>query len=119
MSIYDDRYRDAGWMAQLALCGVWFGFLRESTARALLALGDSRSLAMASFVRAGVGFPALIAGFWLGGVPGLIGGSVLAAASSYYVLSRSLAARGIRTFRRDLRGDTIVVRAMQPVRLLP
>ena len=70
--LYEARYHDAGWMVQLAMLALWFQLLQQISSRAMLALGDSRGLAMSNGVRLLVGASGLATGFALAGVPGLI-----------------------------------------------
>lgn len=70
--LYDERYADARWIAQLLSIAVWFTFLQTSADRALLALGDSRSSAMANACKCIGTAAGSVLGFWLADVRGLV-----------------------------------------------
>lgn len=73
--LYRDVYADAGWMTQLLVLVGWCSFLQDSSSRAVLALGDSRSLAVANAVRLIATIALTSLGFQLGdhGMHALIG----------------------------------------------
>ena len=75
--LYDEAWHDAAWMCQLAMVGIWFYFLHEASGRALIALGDSRALAVTDFAKLGVAAVAFWIGFEFYGLPGfIIGGGI-------------------------------------------
>jgi O-antigen/teichoic acid export membrane protein len=49
--LYDTKATEAGWMTQMLAAGSWFYALESSNSRALLALGKSNWLAMASLAK--------------------------------------------------------------------
>ncbi|MEL6187779.1 MAG: oligosaccharide flippase family protein [Myxococcota bacterium] len=49
--LYRSRFDDAGWMLQYQIGFVWFVFLTDSWVRALMAVNDNRSMAIANLVR--------------------------------------------------------------------
>jgi O-antigen/teichoic acid export membrane protein len=73
--LYDERYRDAGWMVQILAAGGWFGVLEATTGAALLAreqpywvaAGNAgKLLGMVAFIPLGfahAGFPGALVGF--------------------------------------------------------
>jgi O-antigen/teichoic acid export membrane protein len=91
--LYDERYEGAARLAPLIVMIGWIGLTQVPLQRALLALGNSRSLAVSSFTRWAVGLPAsLIAHYFLGTpgfVLGLCLGAVAGAAPLYIVASRN------------------------------
>ena len=99
--LYDDRYHDAGWIAQLLMASAWFGLLIHVGSRTLLALGDSRSLAIANAVRLGATIIGSLGGYWLGELPGLIIGVAGGGLAGYASLSVSLRGHGLSTMRDD------------------
>jgi O-antigen/teichoic acid export membrane protein len=100
--LYDERYHDAGWIAQLAMAGVWFSYLTDVMGSALLAAGDSRGWALVNAVKAFGMLGGCAAGFWIGGLPGLMAGATIAALAAYLAGARVLVPHGIRTLAGDL-----------------
>jgi len=100
--LYDERYRDAGWIAQLSLIPLWFAFLQFTARSALEAVGDSRALATGNAVKLAVTGVACIAGYRLAGLPGLILGVALGAAAGYGMIAAALRSAGLPTQRQDL-----------------
>jgi O-antigen/teichoic acid export membrane protein len=100
--LYDDRYHAASWMAQLAMVALWFAILNDSAGRALLALGDSRSIAVSSIARAIAAALGCIVGYALGAVPGLILGGAAGALCGYGVVAYQLSRVGLSTIRFDM-----------------
>ncbi len=99
--LYDARYHDAGWIAQLALLPVWFTFLQESAGRVLLAWGDSRSWAFSNIVKTVASAAGCWLGFLAGGLPGLIVGAGAGAACGYLFVALKIACGGVPTLLRD------------------
>ncbi|NNL67542.1 MAG: oligosaccharide flippase family protein [Myxococcales bacterium] len=100
--LYDARYHDAGWIAQLAVVPVWFTFLQESSGRVLLARGDSRSWALSNVWKTFVTGLGCLIGFQLAGLPGLIVGVGVAAALGHAYVVIQLAWLGFATAAADL-----------------
>lgn len=100
--LYDERYVDAGWIAQLALLALWFGLLHDTNGRALLALGDSRSWAASNALRTLAAAGACLLGFRLAGLPGVL--LALSASAMVGIAAVALALRrgGIRIGTTDL-----------------
>lgn len=99
--LYRDAYVDAGWMTQLLVAVGWFALLQDASSRALLALGDSRGIAAANFVRvaATIGFTAL--GFTVGGFLGFMVGTMIGAAVGAVALGVVLHQHGVRVLDVD------------------
>jgi len=69
--LYDPRYIEAGWMLQILVAGPWFGVAMESSnGAALLALGHSRWMALASATKLASMAVLIPLGWHLGGFPG-------------------------------------------------
>ena len=100
--LYDPRYHDAAWIAQLSMLVVWFLYLTDVAGSALLAAGDSRSWAFVNAVRAIATAIGCVAGFAIGGVPALLLGSAVAAGVAYLVSVRLLVPHGFEALRGDL-----------------
>jgi O-antigen/teichoic acid export membrane protein len=92
---YRDVYEDAGWMTQLLVLVGWCAFVQDASSRALVALGDSRSLAVANGARlvATVVFTAI--GFWQGSLIGFMLGNACAAFVGALVIGYALGKRGV------------------------
>jgi O-antigen/teichoic acid export membrane protein len=73
--LYRDVYESAGWMTQLVVLTGWCALLQDASSRALLALGNTKGIAAANFVRVLATVAFTYAGFTLGGAAG-VGGSV-------------------------------------------
>lgn len=101
LRIYKPVYADAAWMCQLLVFSMWFQYLQEAWTQALVATGDTRSQAIANAVRVFVTIPAILLGFELLGVPGLILGNAVGAAAGHFVVSWRIRAMGLDVFRAD------------------
>ena len=101
--LYDDRYAQAGWIAQLALLRFWFEFLRASTGVVLLASGNSRTYAASNAVRALAVGLGCYAGFELGGLPGVLIGTALGALCGHLVVVVAIARMGVSSLDMDIR----------------
>ncbi len=111
--LYRDVYVDAGWMVQFLVVTSWCMFLQESSARALMALGDSAPLAISNFVRvaATVAFTAVgfhfgaqlpFAGEHYGPVVGFMIGNSGGALVGALVMGHGLRKHGVRIQGMDL-----------------
>jgi len=98
---YDERYRDAGWIAQLSLIPLWFAFLQFTARSALEAVGNSRALARGNAVKLVVTGVACVAGYRLAGLPGLILGLAVGAVAGYGTIAAALRSAGLPTARQD------------------
>jgi len=107
--LYDPRYHAAGWIAQLLTVPVWFSVLQMSADRALLAVGDSRSLALSNLCKMVVTALACLVGHALAGLPGFILGTAAGALAGHVVVVVALARRGIPLLRQDLAHTAAVV----------
>jgi O-antigen/teichoic acid export membrane protein len=108
---YLPEFHDAGWMAPLSMLASWFFLLSVTSDRALLARGDTRSLACANLAA----FAGKLVGGWLGyrvaGLPGFIVGLSLGTLLGHAVVQVSLAAHGLPIHRQDLRYTAIAALA--------
>ncbi len=84
--LYDERYHSAGWMAQLLMVSVWFQLLHTIAVRIVLALGDSRSLAMSNVLRLLFTATGCLVGFNLAGLIGFILGAGIGSLTGYLAL---------------------------------
>ncbi|MCK6549556.1 oligosaccharide flippase family protein [Myxococcota bacterium] len=101
--LYDHRYHDAGWIAQLYMVMTWFQFETESFGRALQARDDSRTIALSNLTRTIVGAAGCYFGFQLDGLAGALVGTGLGAASGYLVIYVALKKLDLSDGAADLR----------------
>jgi len=101
--IYDDRYADAGWIGQMLGIPAWVTMLALSSDRAILALGETKWLALANFFKLLATAAAGYAGFVIGGLPGFILGMGVGTAVAHGVILVGLWRRGITLVWQDLR----------------
>jgi O-antigen/teichoic acid export membrane protein len=101
--LYDERYHAAGWMAQLLMVSMWFLLLHHFTARTLLAVGDSKSLAVSNMLRFACAAAGCLGGFQLAGLPGLILGLGVGALIGYLALQVAMLRHGLSIASEDLR----------------
>jgi O-antigen/teichoic acid export membrane protein len=117
--LYDPRYHDAGGIAQLSMIALWFGYLHETSGRALLVVGDSRTWAFASVVKAIATAAGCAIGFWLHGVTGLLLGLGVAALCGYAVVAYALAELEMPVLATDLRYTALAAAIGATGALLP
>lgn len=99
--LYDERYEEGAWMAQLIPLQLWFEYLHTSAARALLAMGHSRPMASSTIVGAVTTLAASLLGFMVAGLPGFIVGLAFGSLAAYVYVVVCLRAEGVRTLRVD------------------
>jgi O-antigen/teichoic acid export membrane protein len=99
--IYDERYSATAEYVRLLAVAAWFTALLVPGELTLLAMGNTRGLATAQFVRL-ICIPCfLVGGYWLGGLPGLILGVACGELVRYVVIAVFLHSAGIRVFPAD------------------
>lgn len=100
--LYKPMYHDSAWIAQIMCLGVWFITLQLTVDRALLAMGDSMSIAIATLVRLG----AVALGCWLGqkyfGFKGFIWGASLSYVAGYTVIAITMLRHKIYVIGQDV-----------------
>jgi len=101
-TLYDERYGEAARLAPWIVLLGWIVALVVPLQRALLALGSSRPLASASFVRWAVGLAASLAGHRFFGLPGFVLGLCLGAVAGAAILHVAAWRRGIDLWMEDL-----------------
>jgi O-antigen/teichoic acid export membrane protein len=117
--LYDPRYADAGWIAQLAQISLWSGMLHESNGRALLALGDSRSWAVSNALRTAVSGAGCVLGFGAAGLPGVLVGFSLGGFAGSMLVGLALRRHGVRVGSQDLAYTVLALGAGSVCGLLP
>ena len=101
--LYDERYQDAQWIAQLALIRFWFAFLQVHACISLLSLGDGRSWAISNlFGLAGTTVGCLV-GFEIDGLRGLLIGMGIGSMAAFVQPSIRLARIGVASPLPELR----------------
>lgn len=105
--LYDSRYADAEWVAQLGALRLWFGFLQVTSCFALFAYGDARTWAVSSGVATVLIAVGCLVGFHIDGLPGLIVGLGFGTASGYLVAAIQLARLGIGSARAEIVYTTV------------
>jgi O-antigen/teichoic acid export membrane protein len=116
--LYDNRYQDAGWMAQLLCCGLWFTLLQRTSEACLLATDKSRALAYANAINFLVTLIAAPIGFHWFGIPGFIGGWTLGNLAAVIVLDWELIRHGVPVARQDVIKTLVLVAFCVAGRLL-
>lgn len=100
-TFYDDRYADAAWIAQLLAVPVWFSILRLTSGPALLAVGDTRSLALVGIVDLPITIAGCLLGYAAAGLAGLILGYALGTLSGLLVVHVAMARAGMPVLDQD------------------
>lgn len=100
--VYRDAYIDAGWMSQLLVAVGWSAFVHDTSSRALVALGDGRSLAVANGARLVATVTCTWVGFTKGGLVGFTIGAALGSLVGAVVVGQALGMRGVPVLRLDL-----------------
>lgn len=100
--LYDDRYIQAAWMAQLMTVSMWTWMLVISADRAVLAMGESRTLAFSNACSLVAKIVFCCVGFQLWGLPGFILGLAPGNLAGHVPILLSLRRKGIHILRQDL-----------------
>ncbi len=107
--LYDARYADAAIFAPLLAGTVWISILQMSADRALLALGDAKSLALSNAANCIMTLGGCISGHWLAGMPGFIAGVGLGNAAGHGMIVIALRRHGVSILRQDFLFTGLVV----------
>ncbi len=100
---YKREFWDAIWMTQLLVIPMWTWMLMLSADRALLAVGDSRTLMISNGASLLGKIAACFAGFQLGGIPGFILGIAVGNVAGHVPVLLALRRRGVHILPQDLR----------------
>lgn len=106
---YDQRYRDAMWMTQILTIPMWTQVLMLSADRAVLAAGDSRTLAISNGASVLAKMGACLAGFRIAGVTGFILGLAVGNLAGHVPIVIALARRGVHILRQDVAYTAVAV----------
>jgi len=101
--LYDERYVDAGWIVVGLMLPLWFMILTQSADRTLLALGDTRALAVCNASALAGKLLGCLVGFRLGGLQGFILGLTVGTVAGHLVVQWTLRQHGIAIWRQDAR----------------
>ena len=101
--LYDERYWDARWIAQLALIRFWFAYLQVASCISLLSIGDGRTWAISNVVGlVGVTTGCLV-GYEMGELSGLVIGMGMGSMVSFVVPALRLLKLGVATPLAEIR----------------
>ncbi len=106
--IYDPRYAAAAQFSPMLAGVVWISLLQATADRALLALGNARSLAGSNAINLFVTIAACLIGHHIDGMRGFIIGVGLGNLAGYLFISRALIAQGLSVLSQDLRFSSVV-----------
>lgn len=99
--LYDERYREAGWMLQILSAGSWFRMLEAATSAALLAKARVRWLAAGNAAKLAGLFLFIPIGYSVAGFPGALVGLAIADCLKYAVSVAGGTLGGLRGFGGD------------------
>ncbi len=100
--LYDDRYREAGWMVQALTLGTWLNLLEMTYGAAHLATGRAQWVAAASFAKVAGIVAGVVIGHRLAGFVGAVLGFSLSEAARYAVLAVGGRRMGLPGLGQDL-----------------
>ncbi len=101
--LYDFRYSHAVWMAPITAGCVWVSLLQTSADRALLAVGDSRSIAFSNAANLVGTIAFCLLGYWLYELPGFVAGVGLGNVAGHVVVQIAMARHGLPVHMQDAR----------------
>lgn len=102
-TLYHADYHSAGYICQLLCATTWIVMLSITLSRALIALGNTRALALFNFMRLSGSVLASMLGLRLAGFDGFVVGLAAGAAVGHAAIVFSLARHGIQLLGQDLR----------------
>lgn len=109
--LFPPEFHDASWISPLACTAAWFAVLNASANKALLALGQTRALAVAGVVKVVLTTAGCLAGYQVLGVAGFVLGVTLGSAGEHAANLLALRRRGIHLIAADL-ASTLVLGLM-------
>jgi O-antigen/teichoic acid export membrane protein len=101
--LYDERYRDAGWMLQILALGLWPRIVTNTIGPALLAIGQPRYIAYSSAARFAFLTIAVLVGHAYAGMLGVVIAVAVGSLTDYVVESWGLHREGLWLGSQDLR----------------
>jgi O-antigen/teichoic acid export membrane protein len=109
--LYDERYAESGWMSQLLVVPMWFGVLQITSDRALLAMGNTRPLALGNAVRFAATASGCLLGYAYYDLAGFLVGLGFGALMSHLVIVDALRRTRVWIGGQDLRFTALLVGA--------
>lgn len=106
--IYDPRYNQAALFCPLLAITVWFTILQATADRALLALGDARSLAISNGVNLVVTLGCCLGGYHWGGMNGFILGVGAGNLAGHLVIAWALGRKNLSISAQDIRYTSLI-----------
>lgn len=100
--LYDPRYLGAAWMLRLLCVGSWFQVLECNNANAVLAMGQSRLVAVGGSIKMLAMLILIPLGYRIYGFPGAIAGFAGAEIPRYLFSLWAVARAGVSVWRKDL-----------------
>jgi len=100
--LFPPEFHDAAWISPLACFSVWFAILNSSANKALLAMGNTRPLALAGAIKVAMTGLGCAVGYAQWGTAGFVLGVGLGAASEHAMNLVTLHRAGIRLIIPDL-----------------
>jgi O-antigen/teichoic acid export membrane protein len=100
--LYEDRYRQAGSIVQVMFVATWFAVLSKTVDRALVALGDTRSTAIVTFVGFVASLVGTVIGYHYAGINGFCLGVGFGAIVNHLMLYPAMRSHGLSAFAQDL-----------------
>jgi len=100
--LYDPRYADAAWMAQILTAPMWTWLLFLSAYHAVLAAGETRPLAIANATSLVGKIAGCALGFQVAGVPGFIVGLAVGNLAGHVPIALALQRLGTHILKQDL-----------------
>jgi O-antigen/teichoic acid export membrane protein len=107
--LYGPHYVDAAWMVQLLGIGAWLKMLESMGSSVLWAMGKPRATAINNAVKLVALMILVPAGYWLGGLEGMILGFVGADFIRYFLTMLAVRSQGMTVLRYDIPLSLIVV----------
>lgn len=100
--LYDDRYHEAGWIAQLMCVSIWIAILTGAFTQSLLAIGRTAPLAAANAADSIMTILGCVIGFTIFGIVGLIAGFAAGSLSKLIVLHIAMSRSDLNVVKQDL-----------------
>jgi O-antigen/teichoic acid export membrane protein len=100
-TLYDELYAEASWIVVALMVPLWFLLLTQSADRTLMALGDTRALAVCNAASLAGKIAGCLVGFRIGGLPGFILGLTAGTAVGHLVVQWMLRVHGISIWKQD------------------
>lgn len=107
--LYDERYHEAVWIAQLSLVGAWIIFLQSSAELTLLATGETEVLPWVSAARLVGAILGCGGGFYFFGLAGFVIGTAGGGAFGYVVVHIALRRHRLPIMRIDFPYSLLLV----------